>query len=258
MLGKRRSRTSEIRRESWRDGNSTNQALEPNRGKFDVAMTESKNHRLLACAFALLLLSAVPMLRALGIPHSAKDDQSIKAIPELVGTRYCYGDAEVYSVWLKLRMKYVNRTHKTLILDKEIGKAWYEEKVARNLDALAARKYEYNPNIDWFSAKDKLPDKPNSDSPSSDFVILAPGETFVSQINASVFAQYENPKNFSGSIRSGVHILQFELSAWNHPGESAVFAESWRKFGNLVTGVVKTEPLEIRIPSNPKVEEKCE
>jgi hypothetical protein len=151
-------------------------------------MTESKNHRLLACTFALLLLSAVPMLRVLGVPQSAQDDQFIKAIPELVGTRYCYGDAEVYSVWLKLRMKYVNRTHKTLILDKEIGKAWYREKVARNLDELAAGKYEYNPNIDWFfSDKDKLPDKPKSDSPSSDFVVLAPGETFVSEINTGIY-----------------------------------------------------------------------
>jgi hypothetical protein len=221
-------------------------------------MTESKNHRLLACAFALLLQSAVPMLRALGVPQSAQDDQFIKAIPELVGTRYCYGDTEVYSVWLKLRMKYVNRTHKTLILDKEIGKAWYGEKVARNLDELAAGKYEYNPNIDWFfSDKDKLPDKPKSDSPSSDFVVLAPGETFVTEINTGVVAQYENPKNFSGSIRSGVHVLQLELSAWNHPGEASAFAESWRKFGELVTGVIKTEPLEIRIPSDPKVEKKC-
>ena len=200
----------------------------------------------------------MPTLHALGVPQSARDDQSLKAIPELVGTRYCYGDAEVYSVWLKLRLKYVNRTHKTLILDKEIGKAWYGEKVARNLDDLAAGNYEYNPNIDrFFSGKDRLPDKPNSNSPNSDFVVLAPGETFESEINTSVVAQYENPKNFAGSIRPGVHVLQLELSAWNHPGEASAFAELWRKFGELVTGVVKTEPLEIRIPSDPKVEERC-
>jgi hypothetical protein len=221
-------------------------------------MIGSKNHRLLVCVFASLLLSAEPMARALGVPQPAQYDQSIKAIPELIDTRYCYGDAEVYSVWLKLRMKYVNQTDKTLILDKEIGKAWYGEKVAQNLDELAAGKYEYNPTKDWFfSDRDKLPDKPKGDSPSSDFVVLAPGETFVSEINATVVAQYENPKNFAGSIRSGIHILQLELSAWNHPGESAVFAESWRKFGELVTGVIKTEPLEIRIPLDPKVEKEC-
>jgi hypothetical protein len=36
-----------------------------------------------------------------------------------------------------------------------------------------------------------------------------------------------------------------------------VFAESWRKLGELVTGVIKTEPLGIRIPPDPKVEKKC-
>lgn len=212
-----------------------------------------------ACVVALLVVSAIPTLSALEGPQSDKGGQSITAIPELVETRFCYGDAEVYSVWLKLRMKYVNRTHKTVILDKDIGKAWYGVKVARNLDDLAAGKYEYNPNIDWFfSDKDKLPDRPNSDSPGPNFVVLAPGKSFVGEINAAVVAQYVNPKDFSGSIRPGVHVFQMDLSAWNHPGEAEVFAESWHKFGELVTGVVKTEPLEIRIPSNPKVEEKCE
>jgi hypothetical protein len=221
-------------------------------------MTASKNQRPFASALALLLLSVMPMLRVLGVPHSAKDEQPLEAIPELVGTRYCYGDAEVYSVWLKLRLKYVNRTDKTLILDKEIGNAWYGEKVARNLDDLAAAKYEYDPNIDRvFSDKDKLPGKPHSDLPNSDFVVLAPGETFEGEINASVVAQYENPKNFAGSIGPGVHVLQLELSTWNHPGDASAFAKSWRKFGELVTGVVKTEPLEIRIPSDPKVERTC-
>jgi hypothetical protein len=221
-------------------------------------MIESENRRLLACAFALLLFCAVPMLRALEVSTSAQDNQTIKAIPELVGTRYCYADSEVYSVLLKLRMKYVNRTQKTPILDKEIGKAWYGEKVARNLADLAAGKYEYNPTIDWFfSNKDKLPDKPNADYPNSDFVLLAPGDAFVGEMNVGVVAQYENPKNFAGSIRSGDHVLQLDLSAWNHPGEASAFGELWRKSGELVTGVIKTEPLEIRIPSDPKVEKLC-
>jgi hypothetical protein len=75
-------------------------------------MAEPKHHRLPAYAVALLLVSVIPMFAALGASQLDKDDQPIKAVPELVGTRYCYGDAEVYSVWLKLRMKYVNRTRK--------------------------------------------------------------------------------------------------------------------------------------------------
>jgi hypothetical protein len=221
-------------------------------------MTESKNHCLLGFASALLMMSAIPILPAIGVPQAAKDDQSVKAMPELLGTRYCYGDAETYSVWLKLRVRYVNRAEKTVILDKEIGKAYYREKVAKNLEDLTAGKYESNPVIDWFfTDKDKLPDRPSVVSPGPDFAVLAPDDRFESEINTGVVAQYENPKNFAGTIRSGTHVFQMELSAWNHPGEASVFAESWRKFGELVTGVIKTEPLEIRIPSDPKVEKNC-
>jgi hypothetical protein len=192
-------------------------------------------------------------------PCPTKDDQPLTAIPELIGTRYCYGEAEVYAVWLKLRVKYVNQTDKTLILDRGIGKAFYREKVARSLEELGAGKYEYNPNIDWFlSNKDKLPDTANTDSPGPEFVILPPGNTYVGEINTDVVVQYENPRSFPGSIRPGVHVLQMELSAWNHPGEASTFAKSWRKFGELVKGVVKTEPLEIRIPEGPPIEKKCQ
>jgi hypothetical protein len=185
-------------------------------------------------------------------------DQPVKAVPELVGTRYCYGDAEVFSVWLKLRVTYINQSERTVILDKEIGKAWYSEKVARTFEDLAAGKYEYNPNIDWFfTGKDKMPDKSKADSPGADFVILPPGHTFENEINTNVVAQYENPKDFAGSVRPGVHVFQMDLSAWSHPGNASEFAKSWRKFGDLVTGVIKTEPIEIRIPSDPKVERNC-
>lgn len=147
-------------------------------------MTESKIHRLLGFAAALLMMSAIPILPSLGVPQSAKDYQSIKAMPELVGTRYCYGDAETYSVWLKLRVRYVNRTEKTVILDKEIGKAYYRGKVAKNLEDLAAGKYESNPAIDWFfTDKDKSPDRPNVVSPGPGFAILAPDDRFESEIN---------------------------------------------------------------------------
>lgn len=163
---------------------------------------------------ALLLLIVIPVLLAAGGRVPAKEEQPLRAIPELVSTRYCYGDAEVYAVWLTLRVKYINRSDKILILDKEIGKAWYEAKVARSLDDLAAGKHEYNPHTDWFfTDKDKLPDKPSADSPGADFAVLSPGGTFESGTDATVAAQYENPKDFPGSIRPGVHVLQVELSA---------------------------------------------
>jgi hypothetical protein len=212
--------------------------------------------RVHACIVLPLIVILMLLTAADGI--ATKEDQPLKAMPMLVATRYCYGDSEVFSVWLELRVKYLNATNKTLILDREIGKASYGEKVARSLEDLAAGRYEYTPNKDWFfTDKDKSPQRPRTDSPGPDFVVLAPGDTFEGGMNAAVVAQYENPKNFAGSIRPGVHIFQVELSAWNHSGEASVFAKSWRNFGELVTGTIKTEPLEIQIPPNPNVERKC-
>jgi hypothetical protein len=251
------ARTSKAILLRYPSGSPTDRALEPNCGGF--AVKSSKNLRPLGLALALPLLSIAATLIALGTPALPSNDQPLDAIPELVGTRYCYGDAEVYSVWLKLRVRYINRTDKTLILDKEIGEAWYGVKVARSLIDLATGKYEYNPNIDWLVPdNDKLHDKPNTDSPGPNFAVLTPGQAFENEVSTAVVVQYDNPRDFAGSVRPGVHVFQMELSAWLHPEEASAFAKSWRKFGELVTGVIKTEPLEIRLPSDPKVEEKCE
>jgi len=205
-----------------------------------------------------ILLVITCVLGAIAANRPSDENQPLRASPEIIGVRYCSGDAETFSVWLRLRVKYLNRTAKTLILDKEIGKRWYSEKVARSQEDLESGKFEYNPNIDWvFSDKDKLPSKPPTDSPNSEFVVLMPGQIFESEIHTALVAQYENPKNFAGTLRPGIHQFQMELSAWNHPGDASGFAKSWQKFGQLVTGMIKTEPLEVQIPSNPKVEADC-
>jgi hypothetical protein len=45
----------------------------------------------------LLVITLVLMAFATNLP--ATQEQLLKAVPELIGTRYCYGDAEVFSVW---------------------------------------------------------------------------------------------------------------------------------------------------------------
>jgi hypothetical protein len=217
-------------------------------------MIASRNPCLLTLAFVLLLLGGISVLRAVDIPVQLNAEQGLKAVPVLINERYCYGDAEVFAVWLKLSVKYTNHANQKLILDKGIGKAWYGVKVARNFEDLSAGRYEYSPNIDWTeSSQEKL----KADSPGGNFIVLAPGDTFQNEINASVVAQYENPKNFAGAIRPGSHVLQLDLSAWGRAADASKFAKSWRKFGDLVTGVIRTEPLEIKVLSTPNVEKNC-
>jgi hypothetical protein len=155
-------------------------------------------------------------------------------------------------------MKYENQTAEPVILDKEIGTAWYGVIVARNTEDLSNGNFEYHPIIDFFVPDNYQPSKPSPDSPGSDFVVLQPRQTFESTIDIGVTAQYEKPTNVAGSIRPGVHVLQLEISPWDHPGTVSDFAKSWRGIGQLVSTVIKTQPLTIRIPRHPKVEVNCE
>jgi hypothetical protein len=189
---------------------------------------------------------------------ASTDEQPLRAVPTLISERYCAGDAETFSVWFRIRMSYTNRTDRTLILDKEIGKAWYRVTVARSLEDLNAGKYEYNPNIDWFfTDKDQLLKKPSLAGPGPDFAVLPPGKTFESEVDPSVVTQYKSAKDVAGAIRSGTHIFQMQLSAWNRPGLPSEFEKSWKQKGQIVMGLIRTEPIEIRVPLNPKVENEC-
>lgn len=206
-------------------------------------------------ASSLRLLIAIWMLVVPAVGNSATDQQPLRATAERIRQRFCYGDAETFVLQLKLRLRFVNRTANKLILDKEIGKAWYGVTVARNEEDLAAGKYESNPNIDWFfSDKVKLPKEPSLKSPGPGFALLAPGQAFDTEIDTGVVAQYDNPNEIKGAIRPGVHLFQMKLSAWNRFARPEQFEKRWVQFGQLVTGEIRTEPLEIHIPTNPNVE----
>ena len=64
--------------------------------------------------------------------------------------------------------------------------------------------------------------------------------------------QREGLKFHPGILLPGPHVLQVDLSAWVHPGEASKFAKSWRKIGELATGLIKSDPLEIPVPSHPR------
>jgi hypothetical protein len=184
--------------------------------------------------------------------------ESIAATPEIISQEYCPGDQDLYSIALTLRVTFRNNSGKALILDKKIGQAWYGVTVARNKEDLAAGKYEYHPNIDWFfSGEDQIQEKPTSESPGPDFAILAPGQTFVTVIKTGVVALIDDTSHVVGGIHAGTHLFQMTLAAWNRPTKALGYESSWRRFGTVVTGTINTEPIELQVPRDPKVKDRC-
>jgi hypothetical protein len=188
---------------------------------------------------------------------SAIDEQRLIAMPELISQEYCPADSALLSVGIMLRVKYKNRSGKVLIVDKQIGKNYDRVIVARNKEDLVAGTFEGDLILDNFG-EDRSSVRPSVKLLRSDFILLSPGQIFESDIKTGVFVQFENTHGVRGAIRSGVHFLQVEFSGWTHPGDASEFEKSWRKYGQLVTGVIDIEPIEIRVPPNPKVQEKCE
>jgi hypothetical protein len=212
-----------------------------------------------ACAGFLGLFGLANAALCSALAQSRKPpSQSVAAILQLLSQQYCYADAETYSVLFHLRVHYINKTSETLILDKAIGDAFFGEMVARSVDDLANGDYEYNPNNDFFPVhRDKFAGPPKSKSPGADFAILHTGQTFEKEGTFAVVAQYDGPKRIPGLINSGTHVLRLDLSAWPHVGKASEYERAWRQSGELVTGVIDTEPLEIYVPSNPPVEKEC-
>jgi hypothetical protein len=210
----------------------------------------------------LVVMRVLPVIAGLLVvaslcPGAGARRQPVRAVPEVIGQRYCPEDGEVFGVLFQLRITYTNQTRHTLILDKEIGKSWYQIGAARNLEDLKAAKYEYAPNIDWeITDEAHLPKTASPAEPGTDFVILAPGESYQSEINILVFAQYESPKKVSGTLSAGSHVLRIDLDSFVHLGAPARLEKSWKR-GRIVTGRVVTEPVTIQVPANPKVEAAC-
>jgi hypothetical protein len=187
---------------------------------------------------------------------STTNEEPLRTTAVLLDQSYCVGDIDLFRVDLSLRLRFENQTDQKLILDKGVGTLYYRIGVARNREGLAAKKFESHPMIDWFfSDKDPIPKDADPKSPDASFVILSPGDSFETARTASVFAQYDGKKTVAGTIPSGPHVLQMELSSWTRPGEPEEFFRKWNPFGRLVTEVLKTEPIEFRVPSNPKVNE---
>ena len=212
-----------------------------------------------AVAWFLLAFAYVGSAQADRVPPEVRP---LIAKPNVMAQGFCYADpsdSEIFFLWIKLRIDYKNTTNKTVIIDKKIGTFWYWETVAQNVNDLVATKYEYEPQIDWTIDAKQVFGVPNPKSPGSDFLILRPGQMFESNIDldVSVPLQREGLKSHPGILLPGPHVLQVDLSAWVHPGEASKFAKSWRKIGELATGIIKSDPLEIPVPSHPAIETQC-
>jgi len=203
-----------------------------------------------------LYMSIALALSDLLAQNAGSKRQQLTATPELIGQKYCSGDNEIFSVILDLRVKFVNHGDTPLILDRKIG-VWYQLAVAKNKEDLSAKKFESNPNIDWTGSVLAMSTGSPERLLQSDFVVIAPEGSFDAEIKPSVFALYQNTKDFKDVIAPGRHVIEVYLPAWNHTGNPSHFQNLWRQCGELGDGMITTSPIEFEVPRNPKIDVDC-
>ena len=152
------------------------------------------------------------LLPAIALPQSP-GAQPIQAVAHVEKRTLCPGDDETFAVNLKLRLRFTNHSNQKLIVFKHTGDEWYEVRVAESPSDLVSGKYEYNPNIDWFSDS---PRAPNDADIQTKFSVLAPGESFENHSTVSVVASFRVDHSVVGTVKPGEHVLQLQMSTWNY------------------------------------------
>jgi hypothetical protein len=203
------------------------------------------------------LLIITGTLTLAGASFSSPDQGRLIATAEITSQKYCPAGDERFKVVLTSRLKFENHTSRALILDKQVGKSPDERIIAKNKESLALRDYEDDPIFDSFGSEDPPHFKPSIHLLRSNFVILEPGEAFDSGATIELFVWYTHEPGRKGMIDYGSHALQMGFVGWRYSAAASKFSDAWRKFGELVTEEIYTEPIDFQIPRNPKIEVKC-
>jgi hypothetical protein len=197
-----------------------------------------------------LLLPLAFLLAQPAIVNPTGDEQSLEVNPKVISQRFCRGESGVGAIWLNLRLQVINGTDKKLIVQKNIGRAWYRTIVARDKEALAKGVYESDPEIEFMSGEAEVRG-PSDMVPGADFTILEPGKSFETESFVDVVVAVGAPSPLNKElIRTGNHVLQLKLSTWPYVVRPESFREKWKKYGKLVYESVKSEPLALSVPQD--------
>jgi hypothetical protein len=177
--------------------------------------------------------------------------QPLRATLKITGQRFCQ-EGNGYSVVQNLDVHLVNQTTGKLIVERTTK--GYGIYVARDLADLSKGNYEYHPHIQWADIVHS--EEPHAKTPGPDFLILAPGESFDSIADFWVSVSRSDLPPTAGTLQPGNHLLQLVISTWDYRASPDQFRKSWESFGTLVDTGIKTEPLTISLPTDPKVD-KC-
>ena len=189
-------------------------------------------------AFLIMVVSG--LLMAFSGRAQTASDTSLQLTTEIVGQRYCTGDADLDGVLLELRLVYRNTGTSPLILYKRSTDV-YQIIVRKTADGTP----EVNSHLSWYSDG---PWKVEASSLRKLFVVLPPNTTFETRTRTRVFVTRDDSTHFQGAVESGDHYLQVTIPTWHGSQELAdAMQQKWRSNGILWHNAVTSLPMKFTI-----------
>lgn len=199
----------------------------------------------------LLTITALLLLGGHSITCVAAQVSNLRLTTQLSNLSYCRNTIydEEFDVILRLQLTYTNVGQKPLILEKEpnLVTYWHTGRTLKELESA-----DFTHTLWITSNKEGVTE--SGDVPSANFVVLRPGESYVSEAEIHIpSARFLMKK---GVIAGGAQYLQVVIPKWSGDEKQARFlSERWRKAGRLWSDAARSQPMLITIEPEPKIVE---
>jgi hypothetical protein len=180
-----------------------------------------------------------------------KDPQPLKLAIDIVGQKYCTGDAELDGLQINVRFTYTNISNRRVIVYKSANLI-SRIMIGKTLADIEASRFQVDSSLTQLIAGGKNCLK--GPVPSRCFVVLLPGASYQVRADIGVFAVRDDSREIAGAVRSGEHVLQVEVSTW--PDSKASVGEMrhrWRRSGLLWYDPVTSAPRPFTVERERKV-----
>lgn len=136
----------------------------------------------------------------IGSAHANESVPHYRAVVQVVGQTYCFGDNDVFTVSLDLRIQVINSSRTALLLPSDMVP--YTGRVAASTDSITAGHYiqEWTPSRYLTNSRTK-----------AHGIQVKPGHSFVLRLKYSVPGRYRATPSVPGTIPSGTYALQLVL-----------------------------------------------
>ena len=177
----------------------------------------------------------------------AKSDQEITATAEVAEQQYCENYPDAVTVFMKLRVRFANHSHKSIILAKSLEPP---SRVRASSSWENARRgvFEYEPNVFKVSSTPPVPSRLGEKPDPNRFVTLNPGDAYETIIWSGLIVDPRKPE-VPGGIGTGQHVMQVFVDTWPYDDvEPEKLAAKWQARGQLVFGQILTNLFPFSIP----------